>query len=94
MCQVVRLYNVVEIGVMSGEVARCSVVCVELWWVKVMSSLICVMSPLLVWALCMCVWWCSGVFLVLAFCVSFVSCILMMSGWMPCTRFLVPRFCL
>ena len=27
MCQVVRLYNVVEIVVMSGEVACCSVVC-------------------------------------------------------------------
>ena len=27
MCQVVRLYNVVEIIVMSGEVACCSVVC-------------------------------------------------------------------
>ena len=27
VCQVVRLYNVVEIVVMSGEVACCSVVC-------------------------------------------------------------------
>ena len=27
MCQVVRLYSVVEIVVMSGEVACCSVVC-------------------------------------------------------------------
>ena len=27
VCQVVRLYSVVEIVVMSGEVARCSVVC-------------------------------------------------------------------
>ena len=30
-------------------------------FVKVMSSLISVMSPLLVCALCLCVWWCSGV---------------------------------
>ena len=27
MCQVVRLYNVVEIVLMSGKVAYCSVVC-------------------------------------------------------------------
>ena len=32
-------------------------------FVKVMSSLISIMSPpLLVCALCLCVWWCSGVF--------------------------------
>ena len=31
-------------------------------FVKVMSSLISVMSPLLVCALRLCVWWCSGVF--------------------------------
>ena len=31
-------------------------------FVKVMSSLISVMSPLLVCALCLWVWWCSGVF--------------------------------
>ena len=36
-------------------------------FVKVMSSLIGVMSPLLVCALCLCVWWCSGLFLV--FCI-------------------------
>ena len=30
MCQVVLLYNVVEIVVMSGEVACCSVVCQRL----------------------------------------------------------------
>ena len=30
-------------------------------FVKVMSFLISVMSPLLVCALCLCVWWCSGV---------------------------------
>ena len=29
----------------------------------------------------------------LAFCVSFVSCTVMMSGWVLCTRFLIPRFC-
>ena len=33
-------------------------------FVKVMSSLISVMSPLRVCALCLCVWWYSGVFLV------------------------------
>ena len=33
VCHVVRLYNVVKIVVMSGEVAWCSVVCVVLWWV-------------------------------------------------------------
>ena len=33
-------------------------------FVKVMSALISVMSPFLVCALCLCVWWCSGVFLV------------------------------
>ena len=60
-------------------------------FVKVMSALISVMNPLLVCALCLCVWWC--IFGVLAFCVSFVSCIVMMSGWVLCTRFLVPRFC-
>ena len=55
--------------------------------VKVMSSLISVMSPLLVYALCLCVWWCNGGILgVLAFCVSFVSCIVMMSSWVLCTR--------
>ena len=26
-------------------------------------------------------------------CMSFVSCIVMMSGWVLCTSFLVPRFC-
>ena len=30
-------------------------------FVKIMSSLISVMSPLLVCALCLCLWWCSGV---------------------------------
>ena len=33
-------------------------------FVKVMSSLINAMIPLLICALCLCVWWCSGVFLV------------------------------
>ena len=37
MCQVVRLYSVVEIGVMSGEVACCSVVCRTLVGVSVFS---------------------------------------------------------
>ena len=33
-------------------------------FVKVRSSLISVMRPLLVCAICLCVWWCSGVSLV------------------------------
>ena len=33
-------------------------------FVKVMSSLISVIRSLLVYALCLCVWWCSGVLLV------------------------------
>ena len=37
MCQVVRLHNVVEIVVMSGEVACCSVVCISLVGVSVFS---------------------------------------------------------
>ena len=44
-----------------------SVLCVLMalgMFVNVMSSLISVMSPLLVCDLCLCVWWCSGVFLV------------------------------
>ena len=44
-----------------------SVLCVLMvlvMFVKVMSSLISVMSPLLVCALYLCVWWCSGVVLV------------------------------
>ena len=61
-------------------------------FVKVMSSLISVMSPFLVCALCLCVWWWC-IFSVLAFCVSFVSCIVMISGWVLCTRFLVPLVC-
>ena len=39
MCQVVRLYNVVEIVVMSGEVACCCVVCGTLVVVSVLSIL-------------------------------------------------------
>ena len=50
------------------------------------SSLICVMSPPPCLCSLLCVWLCSGV--VLAFCVSFVSCIVMMSGWVLCTRVL------
>ena len=38
----------------------------------------------------MVVYW--GVLDDLAFCVSCVSCIVMMSGWVLCTRFLVLRF--
>ena len=37
MCQVVRLYSVVEIVVLSGEVACCSVVCGTLMGVSVFS---------------------------------------------------------
>ena len=37
VCQVVRLYSVVEIVVMSGEVACCSVVCGTLVGVSVFS---------------------------------------------------------
>ena len=37
MCQVVRLYSVVEIVVMSGEVPCCSVVCSTLVGVSVFS---------------------------------------------------------
>ena len=39
MCQVVRLYIVVEIVVMFGEVACCSVVCGTLVVVSVLSGL-------------------------------------------------------
>ena len=60
-------------------------------FVNVMSLLISVMSPLPVGDPCLCVWWCSEVFL--DFCVSFVSCIVMMSDCVLCMSFLVPRFC-
>ena len=48
-------------------ISSSSVLCVLMalgmfMFVKVMSSLISVMSPLLVCALCLYVWWCSGVF--------------------------------
>ena len=58
-------------------------------FVKVMPSLISVMSPppFIVCVPCLCIWWYSGVFLVLDFCVSFVSCIVMMPGWVLCTKF-------
>ena len=39
VCQVVRLYSIVEIVVMSGEVACCSIVCgtlVDVSWFSVM----------------------------------------------------------
>ena len=39
VCQVVRLYSVVEIVVMSGEVACCSVVCGTLVGVSVFSMM-------------------------------------------------------
>ena len=39
MCQIVRLYNVVEIVVMFGEVACCSVVCGTLMGVSVFSMM-------------------------------------------------------
>ena len=57
-------------------------------FVKVMWSLISVMSPqpcLCSLSVRMVVEW--GIFGVLPFCVSFVSCIVMVSGWMLCTRF-------
>ena len=57
---------------------RCSsVLCVLLtlgmsMFVKVMSSLISVMSPLLVSTLCLYVWWCSGCFIFLCeFCLLY-----------------------
>ena len=39
MCQVVRLYSVVEIVVMSGEMTCCSVVCSTLVCVSVFSMM-------------------------------------------------------
>ena len=39
VCQVVRVYSVVEIGVMSGKVACCSVVCGTLVGVSVFSMM-------------------------------------------------------
>ena len=50
-------------------------------FMNVMSLLMRVIRPLPVCALYLCVWWCSGVFFyVSAFCVSFVSYSVMMSG--------------
>ena len=49
MCQVVRLYSVVEIVVMSGEVGCCSVVCgtlVGVWVFSVMCSELLIMSEI------------------------------------------------
>ena len=57
-------------------------------FVNVMSSLIIVMSTppgLCSLSVRMVVYW--GILGVLAFCVSFVSCIVMMSGWVLCTKF-------
>ena len=51
LCQVVRLYSVVEIVVMSGEVACCSVVCGTLVGVSVFSvmcSELLIMSQIIV----------------------------------------------
>ena len=76
-----------------------SVVCVLMalgmcMFVKVMSSLISVMSPPPHCLCSVCAYGgVVGYLGVLAFCVSFVSCIMMMSGWVLCTRFLVSRFC-
>ena len=49
VCLVVRLYSVVEVVVMSGEVARCSVVCGTLMGVsvfRVMCSELLIMSEI------------------------------------------------
>ena len=46
MCQVVWLYSVVEIVVMSGEVACCSGVCVTLVGVSVFSHSLLTQGPL------------------------------------------------
>ena len=63
-------------------------------FVKVMVSLISVMSPPPCIVLSVCAYGgVVGYFRCLALCVSFVSCIVMMSGWVLSTRFLVPRFC-
>ena len=54
MCQIVRLYSVVEIVVMSGEVSCCSVVCGTLVGVSVFSvmcSELLIMSEIS-WVLC------------------------------------------
>ena len=62
-------------------------------FVNVMWSLISVTNPSL-FMLAVCAYGgILGYFWCLAFCVSFVSCIVMMSGWVLCTMFLVPRFC-
>ena len=57
-------------------------------FVEVMSSLISVMSPHSLFVLSVCAYGgVVGYFWCLAFCVSFVSCIVMMSGLVLCTRF-------
>ena len=74
---------------LGGKYVFATVMCLVL----IMSSFISVGSP----SHCVCslsvrmvmLW---GILGVLAFCVNFVSCIVMMSGWVLCTRLLVPRF--
>ena len=63
-------------------------------FVKVMSSLISVMSHILVCALCLCVWWCSVVFLVFSFLCEFcfLYCDDVRLGAVD-DFFLVSRFC-
>ena len=49
MCHVVRLYIVVEIIVMSGDVVCCSVVCdtlVDVWVFNIMCSELLIMSEI------------------------------------------------
>ena len=94
MCLLTVMSLVLSMNVYFDQfVVLCVVLCVLMalgifMFVKVMSSLITVMSPLLVCTLCLCVWWCSEVFLVcyLSVCVLF-TCIVMMPGWVLCTSF-------
>ena len=86
--------TVMSLVLLICNLIRCSyVLCVLMAlgmfiFVKVMSSLISVMSPPpCLCSLCLCVWWCSGVFLVFSFLCEFFSCIVMMSGWVLCTSF-------
>ena len=63
-------------------------------FVKVMSSLISVMSPPSLFVLSVCAYGgVVGYFRCLSFLCQFVCCIVIMSGWVLCIRFLVPRFC-
>ena len=57
-------------------------------FVKVMSSLISVMIPPSLFVLVVCAYGgVVGYLRCFAFCASLVSCIVMMSGWVLCTRF-------